>query len=97
MSIDKVTSSIFLFLLAGLCEIGGGWLVWQWLREARGLSWGLFGGLILILYGIIPRSSRLTSVGSMQPTEDFSSFCRLRGVGFWMGINPIVSIWSAPQ
>jgi small multidrug resistance family-3 protein len=54
MFIEKVTSSVFLFLLAGLCEIGGGWLVWQWLREGRGLSWGLFGGLILILYGIIP-------------------------------------------
>jgi small multidrug resistance family-3 protein len=54
MPIDKVASSIFLFLLAGLCEIGGGWLVWQWLREGKGVSWGLLGGLILILYGIIP-------------------------------------------
>jgi small multidrug resistance family-3 protein len=54
VSIEKVTSSVFLFLLAGLCEIGGGWLVWQWLREGRGLLWGLIGGLILILYGIIP-------------------------------------------
>ncbi len=54
MPIEKVASSVFLFLLAGLCEIGGGWLVWQWLREGKGLSWGLFGGLILILYGIIP-------------------------------------------
>jgi small multidrug resistance family-3 protein len=54
MSMGAVTSSIFLFLLAGLCEIGGGWLMWQWLREGRGLPWGLIGGLILILYGIIP-------------------------------------------
>jgi small multidrug resistance family-3 protein len=54
MSADKIISSVFLFLVAGLCEIGGGWLVWQWLREGRGLSWGLFGGLILVLYGIIP-------------------------------------------
>jgi small multidrug resistance family-3 protein len=54
MSVGAVTSSIFLFLLAGLREIGGGWLMWQWLREGRGLPWGLIGGLILILYGIIP-------------------------------------------
>jgi small multidrug resistance family-3 protein len=54
MAGDKVVSSIFLFLVAGLCEIGGGWLVWQWLREGRGLTWGLAGGLVLILYGIIP-------------------------------------------
>lgn len=25
----KVVLAIFLFLAAGLCEIGGGWLVWQ--------------------------------------------------------------------
>ena len=49
-----VAQSVGLFLLAGLCEIAGGWLVWQWLRGGRGFSWGLFGGLILILYGVIP-------------------------------------------
>ena len=49
-----VAKSFALFVVAGLCEIGGGWLVWQWLREGRGLSWGLAGGLALILYGIIP-------------------------------------------
>ncbi len=54
MPIARITNSVFLFLLAGLCEIGGGWLVWQWLREGRGLIWGLVGGLVLILYGIIP-------------------------------------------
>lgn len=54
MPIDKIANSVFLFLLAGLCEIGGGWLVWQGLREGRGFSWGLIGGAILILYGIIP-------------------------------------------
>jgi len=40
--------------MAGLCEIGGGWLVWQWLKEGKGFTWGLVGGFILILYGIIP-------------------------------------------
>jgi len=49
-----VTKSFALFVIAALCEIGGGWLVWQWLREGRGLFWGLAGGLVLILYGIIP-------------------------------------------
>ena len=54
MPIVRVANSIFLFLLAGLCEIAGGWLVWQWLREGRGFSWGLIGAVVLILYGIIP-------------------------------------------
>lgn len=54
MPAEKITNSVFLFLLAGLCEIGGGWLMWQWMREGRGFSWGLIGALVLILYGIIP-------------------------------------------
>jgi len=54
MTMRMVGSSVFLFLIAGLCEIGGGWLVWQWLREGKGLAWGLVGGMVLILYGIVP-------------------------------------------
>ena len=49
-----VLRSLGLFLIAGVCEIGGGWLVWKWLRDAKPSWWGLLGGLILILYGIIP-------------------------------------------
>jgi small multidrug resistance family-3 protein len=29
----EITKSIFFFILAGFCEIGGGYLVWLWLRE----------------------------------------------------------------
>lgn len=54
MVATTIAQSVGLFFLAGLCEIGGGWLVWQWLRESRSWSWGLIGGLVLILYGIIP-------------------------------------------
>lgn len=54
MTMRMVGSSVFLFLIAGLCEIGAGWLVWQWLREGKGLAWGLVGGMVLILYGIVP-------------------------------------------
>ncbi|HEV8342777.1 MAG TPA: YnfA family protein [Candidatus Binatia bacterium] len=54
MPVDRVAHSVLFFFLAGLCEIGGGWLVWQWMRTGRGVLWGLAGGLILILYGFIP-------------------------------------------
>jgi hypothetical protein len=37
--------------LAGLCEIGGGYLVWLWLREGKSLWYGMLGAIILILYG----------------------------------------------
>jgi len=46
--------SIGLFVLAGLCEIGGGYLVWLWLRGGKPIGYALVGALALILYGIIP-------------------------------------------
>ncbi len=50
----EVTKSLFLFLLAGLCEIGGGYLMWLWLRDGRGSWFAILGAAILVLYGIIP-------------------------------------------
>ena len=44
---------IILFLLAGLAEIGGGYLIWLWLREGYSAYWGLLGGIALALYGVI--------------------------------------------
>jgi small multidrug resistance family-3 protein len=49
-----VLKSIALFVLAGLCEIGGGYLVWLWLRDKKSALLGALGGLILFLYGVIP-------------------------------------------
>jgi small multidrug resistance family-3 protein len=54
MPSNRIALSMLLFIVAGLCEIGGGWLVWQWMREGRGVIWCLVGGLVLVLYGIIP-------------------------------------------
>ncbi len=48
------SSSIALFVLAGLCEIGGGYLVWLWLREGKSLGYAVAGAALLILYGVIP-------------------------------------------
>jgi small multidrug resistance family-3 protein len=57
-TIRKILTSLSFFLLAGLFEIGGGYLVWLWLRE--NLSWilGLIGGIVLFLYGIVPTFQR---------------------------------------
>lgn len=51
---DVLTRSLALFVLAGLCEIGGGYLMWQWWRN--GASWvlGALGGVVLFAYGIVP-------------------------------------------
>jgi small multidrug resistance family-3 protein len=50
----EVAYSLFFFFLAGLCEIGGGYLVWLWLRESYSWIFGAFGGLVLFIYGVIP-------------------------------------------
>lgn len=49
-----VVRSAFLFFLAGLAEIGGGYLVWLWLRERWPLLYGVLGGVVLFIYGVIP-------------------------------------------
>jgi len=50
----EIIKSIFYFVLAGLCEIGGGYLVWLWLRKGKNIWFALIGSVVLILYGIIP-------------------------------------------
>ena len=39
---------------ADLFEIGGGYLVWKWLKDNKWMVFGLVGGLVLFAYGIIP-------------------------------------------
>lgn len=48
-----IIKSMFLFVLAGLFEIGGGYMVWLSLREGKPWWIGALGGLILIGYGIV--------------------------------------------
>ncbi|HRI37917.1 MAG TPA: YnfA family protein [Nitrospira sp.] len=50
----SLPSSLGLFVIAGLCEIGGGYLVWLWLREGRSPTYGIVGAIILVLYGVLP-------------------------------------------
>lgn len=56
--VTSIARSVGLFFLAGLCEIGGGYLVWQWWRKDAHWALGLFGGLVLFLYGIVPTYQR---------------------------------------
>ena len=48
-----VIRSLALFVLAGLCEIGGGYLVWLWLRGHRSPMLGLAGAVVLVAYGVV--------------------------------------------
>ena len=46
--------SVLLFIAAGVCEIGGGYLVWRWWREGAPWPIGLLGAAALVLYGVVP-------------------------------------------
>jgi len=48
-----VLRSVLLFLLAALAEIGGAWLVWQGVREHRGLVFAGAGVIALGVYGFV--------------------------------------------
>ena len=49
VSFIAVLGSLILFVLAGLAEIGGGYLVWQWLREDKAFWFGIAAGLIALI------------------------------------------------
>ncbi len=63
--------SILFFLLAGLCEIGGGYLVWLSLREGKSPWLAVVGMVVLGVYGIVP---------TLQPTHFARAYAAYGGV-----------------
>ena len=53
ITINPIVSGL-LFFIAAMMEIGGGYLVWLWIREKKTIALALLGGIILFVYGIIP-------------------------------------------
>jgi small multidrug resistance family-3 protein len=68
--------SLLLFVAASLAEIGGAWLVWQGVREHRGLLWILVGVLALGAYGF---------VATLQPDAHFGRILAAYGGIFVVG------------
>lgn len=71
-----VLLSISLFLVAALAEIGGAWLVWQGVREQRGLLWAGAGVIALGAYGF---------VATLQPDPHFGRILAAYGGVFVAG------------
>lgn len=71
-----VLRSIGLFVLAAVAEIGGAWLVWQGVREHRGLVWVGAGFIALGLYGL---------VATFQPDPHFGRILAAYGGVFVAG------------
>ena len=71
-----VLRSLALFVVAALAEIGGAWLVWQGIREHRGLLWVGAGVAALGLYGF---------VATLQPDANFGRILAAYGGVFVAG------------
>ncbi|WP_068427018.1 YnfA family protein [Piscicoccus intestinalis] len=71
-----VARSMLLFVLAALAEIGGAWLVWQGVREQRGLLWIGAGVIALGAYGF---------VATLQPDANFGRILAAYGGVFVAG------------
>ncbi|MEU0479890.1 YnfA family protein [Streptosporangium sp. NPDC006013] len=71
-----VARSLLLFVVAALAEIGGAWLVWQGVREQRGLLWIGAGFVALGLYGL---------VATFQPDANFGRILAAYGGVFVAG------------
>ena len=71
-----ILRSIGLFLVAAVFEIGGAWLVWQGIREHRGLIWIGAGIVALGLYGF---------VATLQPDANFGRILAAYGGIFVAG------------
>jgi len=71
-----IARSIALFVLAALAEIGGAWLIWQGVREHRGLVWIGAGVIALGLYGF---------VATLQPDTNFGRILAAYGGVFVAG------------
>src|SRR5215218_8923791 len=72
----SVAPSLALFVLAALAEIGGAWLVWQGVREHRGLVWVGAGVVALAAYGF---------VATLQPDAHFGRILAAYGGVFVVG------------
>jgi small multidrug resistance family-3 protein len=71
-----VMRSFPLFVLAAFAEIGGAWLIWQGVREQRGLAWIGAGIVALGLYGF---------VATLQPDAHFGRILAAYGGVFVAG------------
>jgi small multidrug resistance family-3 protein len=48
-----ILQSLAIFILAGICEIGGGYLIWLSLKDDKPWWFGVVGAFVLAFYGIV--------------------------------------------
>jgi small multidrug resistance family-3 protein len=75
-SVPDTVRSIMLFAAAAVLEIGGAWLIWQGVREHRGIAWIGAGAVALAGYGF---------VATFQPDPNFGRILAAYGGVFVVG------------
>src|SRR4029453_2576283 len=92
-----VLRSVLLFALAAVAEIGGAWLVWQGVREHRGLAFVGAGILALGLYGFVATfQSDPISAASWPPTAGCSWPAPWPGAWPSTASHPTATTWWGP-
>jgi small multidrug resistance family-3 protein len=71
-----IARSLLLFVVAAIAEIGGAWLIWQGVREQRGVAWVGAGIVTLGAYGF---------VATLQPDAHFGRILAAYGGIFVAG------------
>jgi small multidrug resistance family-3 protein len=75
-TVGVLARSVALFVAAAVAEIGGAYLVWQGVREQRGMWLAVLGGAGLVLYGVI---------ATFQPDNNFGRVLAAYGGVFVAG------------
>ena len=77
-----IVVTLTLFFTAAIAEIGGGYLIWSWIKKKKPIILGLVGGVILFIYGILP---------TMQPSNFGRVYAslrwNLRNIFYYLGSN----------
>lgn len=88
-----VLRSMLLFAVAAVAEIGGAWLIWQGVREHRGVAFVGAGIVALAAYGFVATAQPDANFGgSWLRTAASSSQARWRGARRrWVQAGPVRS------
>jgi len=66
-----ILKSLIYFCLAGICEIGGGYLIWLYLRAGKSIWFAILGAILLIAYGFM---------ATLQPTNFGRTYAAYSGI-----------------
>jgi len=80
---QNVAISLALFILAGIFEIGGGFLIWRAVKENQHrILFCIVGSVVLIVYGFIP---------TLQPVSTFGRIFAVYG-GFFIVLSYVWAV-----